>query len=84
MPLGRCSVGIRPGPWPRPHSSLFKLPRIQMLAPAYQLSARDQIAPAYQLSALDTCPSQEPRRAAAAADTPSAHAHSESDLPRAG
>ena len=26
---------------------------IQMLAPAYQLSARDQIAPAYQLSALD-------------------------------
>ena len=24
----------------------------QMLAPAYQLSARDQIAPAYQLSAL--------------------------------
>ena len=25
----------------------------QMLAPAYQLSARDQIAPAYQLSALD-------------------------------
>ena len=26
---------------------------IQMLAPAYQLSARDQIAPAFQLSALD-------------------------------
>ena len=26
---------------------------IQMLAPAYQLSVRDQIAPAYQLSALD-------------------------------
>ena len=24
-----------------------------MLAPAYQLSARDQIVPAYQLSALD-------------------------------
>ena len=26
---------------------------IQMLAPAYQLLARDQIAPGYQLSALD-------------------------------
>ena len=26
---------------------------IQMLAPAYQLSVRDQTAPAYQLSALD-------------------------------
>ena len=26
---------------------------IQMLAPAYPLSARDQIAPGYQLSALD-------------------------------
>ena len=30
----------------------------QMLAPAYQLSARDQIAPAYQLSALDSDHSQ--------------------------
>ena len=29
---------------------------IQMLAPAYPLSARDQIVPAYQLSALDHSP----------------------------
>ena len=31
---------------------------IQMLAPAYQLLARDQIAPAYQLSALDHSPAE--------------------------
>ena len=38
------------------HARKFKLTShllIQMLAPAYQLSARDPIAPAYQLSALD-------------------------------
>ena len=47
------------GPWPGPgaaapaDSMTFVDTVARRLAPAYQLSARDQIAPAYPLSALD-------------------------------
>ena len=55
MPVRQTGMGNRGPPVTAASAGPSHL-LIQMLAPAYQLSARDQIAPAYQLSALDHSP----------------------------